>query len=90
MVTLYKKYNFKIYGMERGESKSEYIIVNTNKPFQNGHTHINDFHLAKHIIDLACSYRVPNKKKKFVIESLIRISSESGYINRLKRCLNQH
>lgn len=90
MVTLYKKKNFKICGVDGDESSSEYIIINTNKPFQYGHTHVNDYHLAKHIVDMAISYHIPHKDKKFVIESLIRLSTDRFYINKLKSYMSRN
>lgn len=82
MVTLYKRKNFKIYGVV--SSDDGYLIVNVNKPFENGHSHVNDYKLAKHIIDLAVNYKVPHKSKTFVIDSLIRLSSDQTYIKKLK------
>lgn len=91
MVTLYRKRNFVICGKVEGERlKSEYLIINTKKPFEHGHSHINDYHLAKHIVDLAIGYRIPNKNKKFIIESLIRLSSDKSYINRLRKLTNRY
>lgn len=85
MVTLYRKKNFKIYAADLYENG--YIIVNENKPFESGHSHINDYKLAKHIIDLAIGYKVPDRHRKFIIESLIRISSDKTYIKKLQSAL---
>lgn len=82
MVTLYKRKNFKIYASVSEDNG--YIIVNTKKPFEKGHSHVNDYKLAKHIIDLAINYRVPNKEKTFIIDSLIRLTSDKDYIKKLK------
>lgn len=89
MVTLYKKQNFRICGLtEDDHSKSEYIIINVKKPFQEGHSHINDFRLAKRIIDMACTERIPAiNSKPFVLDTLIRISS-GPYVTRLKQVKN--
>lgn len=85
MVTLYKKRNFRICGLtEDDHSKSEYIIINVKKPFHEGHSHINDFRLAKRIIDMACYERIPSiNVKPFVLDTLIRISS-GPYATKLK------
>lgn len=82
MVTLYKRKNFKIYASVSEDNG--YIIVNTKKPFEQGHSHVNDYKLAKHIIDLAINHRVPNKDKTFIIDSLIRLTSDRDYIKKLK------
>lgn len=80
MVTLYKKGNYKIYGY-----KDAYVIHNTNKCFDNGHTHINTFKTAKWIIDLAIHKKIPNRKLEYFIASLIRISDDEEYIKLLKQ-----
>ena len=82
MVTLYKRKNFKIYASVSKDNG--YIIVNMKKPFEQGHSHVNDYKLAKHIIDLAINHRVPNKEKTFIIDSLIRLTSDKDYIKKLK------
>jgi predicted nucleic acid binding AN1-type Zn finger protein len=79
MVCLYKKKNFKIYG-ENGA----YIIHNTHKVFSEGHTHINNYHTAKWLIDLAIHRTIPNRKSNYFLDSLIRISTDANYIEQLK------
>ena len=81
MVTLYRRKNFKIYASMSKDNG--YIIVNMNKDFEHGHSHVNNYKLAEHIIDLAIHYRVPEKHKTFIIDSLIRISSDRDYIRKL-------
>lgn len=60
-----------------------------NKEFEEGHTHINNFHTAKFIVDLAIHKSVPRKKiSPYLLESLIRISDDNGYNFRIERLLN--
>lgn len=80
MVLLYKKREFRIYG-----NNDEYIIHNSKKEFSDGHTHINNYKTAKWLINLAIHKSIPNRKKKYFLESLIRISTDNTYRNSLKR-----
>lgn len=57
------------------------------KVFEEGHTHINNYKLAKHIVDLSVKRKVPDKHKKFIIKSLLRLSNNNTYSNQLKRYL---
>lgn len=84
MVCLYKKKNFKIYGFDNA-----FIIHNTNKEFQEGHTHINNYHTAKWLIDLCIHETIPNRKMDYFIESLIRISNSQSYIRKLEKIKGQ-
>ena len=79
MVRVYKKAYFNVYSDYNGE----YIIHNTKKEFQNGHTHIREFGTAKYLVDLALHRSLPNRRLKYFIESLIRISNDSDYIDKL-------
>lgn len=85
-MTLYKRKNFKIYGTV--SSDEGYLIVNENKEFEQGHSHINNYKLAKHIIDLAINHKIPRNDKTFIIDSLIRISSDKDYVRRLSQVKN--
>lgn len=81
MVRVYKKAYFNVYSTYDGE----YIIHNTKKDFQDGHTHIREFGTARYLVDLALHKSVPNRHLNYFIESLIRISTDSDYINELKQ-----
>lgn len=81
MVRIYRKENFNIYSDHNGS----YIIHNTKKEFSSGHTHLNNYHTAKFIIDLAIHKTLPVKNiSDYLIDSLIRISTDYRYIEKLK------
>ena len=80
MVRVYKKAYFNVYSDYNGE----YIIHNTKKEFQNGHTHIREFGTAKYLVNLALHRSLPNRRLKYFIESLIRISNDADYRDKLK------
>lgn len=66
------------------EGKSEYIVINKNKPFDNGHTHLKNYHTAVWLINLASHNTVPKHISSYLLESLIRISKDKQYIKKLK------
>lgn len=80
MVRVYKQHYFTIYQ----DDNNEYIIHNTHKPFDIGHTHLTNFHTAKYLIKLSHSQIVPDHLSIYLIDSLMRITSDEGYINKLK------
>lgn len=79
---IYQRKEYSIYRVQYG-----FIIHNTKKRFQEGHTHVYNFHKAKSLIDLAINKKVPQKSNKWEMESLIRISKDVEYIEKLKRIL---
>lgn len=75
-ICIYSNKNFKIIKIKDGS----FIVVNIDKDFHNGHTHIKNYYIAKAIIH-ACIYgEFPKKckhlmKNKHILESLIRVCS---------------
>lgn len=81
---VYQKKNFSIVKID----KSGYIIINKNKDFEEGHTHLESFKTAKMIVNLALNKLIPNHLSQYLLISLIRISEDTEYINKLKTLLN--
>jgi hypothetical protein len=53
---IYKYKNINVYAVSNG-----YIIHNTAKPFEEGHSHINNFHLSKLVAKCVCKEKVLEK-----------------------------
>lgn len=85
LVRIYRKKNFGIYK----DINDSYIIWNTEKEFNNGHIHIDNYKLAKHIIDLAINNKIPHKNRRNILILLKRISTDSYYIKKINKLLKQ-
>ena len=83
MNVIYRRKNYNIYRA----GKNQYIVNNTNKPFSNGHTHINNYYAAKMIIKLSLTKTIPLHLSKYLLESLIRISEDECYIKSIREML---
>lgn len=83
MNVIYRKRNYNIYKVGRGN----FIVHNTNKKFEKGHTHINNYNAAKTVIYMSTNNIVPEHLSKYLIESIIRISTDKKYIEQLKALL---
>ena len=65
-----------------------FIVYNMNKSFKNGHTHISNYNTAKYILNLAYHSSIPQKRTSdYLLQSIIRISTDSGYIKQIKKLL---
>ena len=64
--------------------KKSYIVINKKKSFKQGHTHTKDFKYSKSLIDLSIRKKLPRKANEKVITSLIRISDDKNYIQKLE------
>jgi len=67
--------------------KRGYIVYNTRKRFENGHTHIQSFEMAKTIIDNNIRKKRPKTNSIYLIESHIRVTNDSKYKKMLQELL---
>lgn len=79
MVRIFKQRYFNLYS----SYVDDFIIHNTHKPFEEGHTHVSNYDTARYLIKLAYHHTVPKHLSIYLIDSLIRISSDEGYIKQL-------
>ena len=66
---IFQRKEYSIYRCSDG-----FVVHNTNKKFENGHTHVNNFYKAKILVIMAI---------KREIESLIRLTNDNRYRNKL-------
>ena len=84
MVQIYKKKYYCIYSSSK--NSRAYIVHNKHKDFSSGHTHINNYKTAKFIIDMSLTKTVPTTKvSDYIIDSIIRISEDKSYIEKLQK-----
>lgn len=74
MNQIYSKNSYHIY-----KASSGYIVYNTNKEFQDGHTHLNSFKSAKYLIDLSLHKSIPFHLDRYRLLSLSRITDDESY-----------
>lgn len=83
MNVIYRRKSYNIYKVGNGR----FIVHNTKKEFKLGHTHIYNFNAAKKIIAMDINKEMPDHLSKYLIQSIIRISTDKKYINKLKELL---
>ena len=79
---IYEKKEFMIFQVKQG-----YIVYNTKKRFQEGHTHLKHFEAAKTAIDLVLNRKIPRSTHGYYLTSLIRLSEDDWYINKIYELL---
>lgn len=86
MVRIDKMRYFNIYSNIDGG----YIVHNLRKPFDSGHTHINSYKTSKYVAYMALYKKVPKRKiSAYLIQSIIRISTDKDYIRTLEEILTK-
>lgn len=79
---IYEKKEFMIFQVKEG-----YVVYNTKKSFQEGHTHLKHFEAAKTAIDLVLNKKIPRSTQGYYLTSLIRLSEDDWYINKIYELL---
>lgn len=79
---IYEKKEFMIFQVKEG-----YIVYNTKKSFQEGHTHLKHFDAAKTAIDLVLNKKIPKSTHGYYLTSLIRLSEDEIYISKINELL---
>lgn len=68
--------------------KKGYIVYNTKKSFENGHTHLQSFQMSKTIIDNNIRKKRPKTNNTYLIESHIRVTEDDKYKQTLEELLD--
>lgn len=82
MVRIGKIRNINIYS----DSDGHYIVHNTSKEFEVGHTHISNYKTAKYVAYLVAYNKIPKRGhlSDYLYESIYRLSKNREYIKRLR------
>ena len=81
---IFQRKEYSIYKASDG-----YIIHNTNGEFKNHHTHVRTFSKAKSLVDLCIRKKLPNTPRAWEIESLMRLTRNHAYYNKLRDLLEE-
>lgn len=76
---VYEKEHFIILKVKSGK-KIGYIAYNTKKEWEEGHTHLESFNMAKTIIDNVLRRKKPKTKNLYLLHSHKRLSDDLRYI----------
>lgn len=69
---LFKKQKFIVL-----KARGGFIVYNSAKLWENGHTHVQTLKICRTIIDLALSEKIPRSNDIWLLESILRITSTS-------------
>ncbi len=67
--------------------KKGYIVYNTKKDFENGHTHLQSFEMSRTLIDNSIRKKRPKTNNTYLIESHIRVTKDIKYKQILEEML---
>lgn len=79
---VFKKAEFIVIEKHR-EGRKNYIVVNTKKKFEEGHTHLRTYKSAKCAVEYAIKKKIPRSTDLYFLQSLIRITRDEEYREKL-------
>ena len=65
----------------------EYIVVNQDKVFKKGHTHVRSFDQAEYLVNMSIHKRVPNHLSPYMLTSLVRLTNDDEYADKIAALL---
>ena len=71
----------------KSKGRTGYIIHNTSKPFEEGHSHLKSFEMAKVIINNVIYKKKPKTSNIYLLESHIRLSNNDKYVSYIKHLI---
>ena len=85
MQLILTKRNFKIFYSKENDN---YVVYNLRKEWKDGHTHVNKYEQALYLIDCVTKRKIPKRVNKYFLISLIRLSKDDKYINKIQRIVD--
>jgi len=86
----YIKYRYKNFIILAFPNESKgYIVYNKSKPFDQGHTHVKFYRVAKYIAHCAYNLEIDEKMCKRTIVSLLRLTNKKSYKYKLELRLKE-
>ena len=76
---VYEKEHYIILKVKSGK-KIGYIAYNTRKEWEEGHTHLESFNMAKIIFDNVIKHKKPKTKNLYLLQSHIRLTDDPSYV----------
>lgn len=70
MNQVYQRGDYKVYSIDE-----EFIVHNTKKDFQEGHTHIRNFNACKKIIACCIEHKLPHDLPRYLLISIARVAT---------------
>ncbi len=83
---IYENGEFIILEVHSGKKKG-YILYNTKKQFEQGHTHLHGFSISKTILSNVKYRKIPKTHDLYLLKSHIRVSDDDNYIRKIEQLI---
>lgn len=83
---VYERDGYIILKVKSGK-KIGYIAYNTRKEWEEGHTHLDSFDMAKTVISNVIKHKKPKTKNLYLIRSHARLSDDPSYVRFIEQLI---
>ena len=83
-----KVYTKKYMYIFKNEYKEEYVVYNSKKQWEDGHTHIHTYKQALYLVNCILNNKIPKKTNKYFLVSLLRLAKDKKYKEQLQQILD--
>ena len=83
---VYERDHYIILQVKSGK-KIGYIAYNTKKDWEDGHTHLDSFDMAKTVISNVIKHKKPKTKNLYLIRSHARLSDDLVYVEFIEQLI---
>lgn len=83
---IYENGEYIILEVHSGKKKG-YILYNTKKQFEQGHTHLHGFSISKTILSNVKYRKIPKTHDLYLLKSHIRVSDDDNYIRKIEQLI---
>lgn len=73
---------------KRRQGKDNYIIINTRKRFDKGHTHLNNYSQVLYVIDCVNKKKIPKNFNTYLLVSLLRLTDDEEYAEKVQSLID--
>ena len=80
---IYEKDKYIIFRVKNG-----FVVYNTRKKFEDGHTHLKNYNACVSAINLCIKCKIPRNKSYYFLRSLSRISNDEYYSNEISSLID--
>lgn len=88
-MVVYRRNEFTVLKFRNTKKRNYFIIMNSNKDFNKGHTHVNNFYMCKKIINCLITKKIDRTFNHYMLTSMKRLNNDHDFEKVIKNEINK-
>lgn len=85
---VYQRSNFVVVQLHKSSNKANFLVINTKKKFDEGHTHLHSRKRGIDLVNFVLTGRLPRHLSLYCLYSLLRLSDDADYSRRIQSLID--